>query len=303
MIGVSEKSTGGNTRAYLLLTLTAVCWAWNAIFGQLAVGEISPMALVALRWLAVLTLLLAFALPQVRRDWPLLRAHLPFLYAMGALGFTGFNALFYIAAHFTTGLNVGIIQGAIPVFVLIGAFAAYRTRITAVQLLGVALTVVGVIYIGAGGSFQRLASLALNFGDIIMVSACALYAGYTVGLRRRPPTSALAFFTIMAAAALSTAIPLVAIEVAVGQFQAPTPKGWLIVALVALFPSFIAQLMFIKGVELIGPGRAGVFVNLVPAFAAILAVTVLGEPFQPFHAVALALVLGGIWLSERGKPA
>ena len=293
-----QVRTNGYARAYLLLTLTAICWAWNAIFGQLAVGEISPMALVALRWLGVLLLLLVFARAPIRRDWPRLRSRLPFLCAMGALGFSAFNALFYIAAHSTTGLNIGIIQGAIPVFVMIGAFVAYRTRITVLQLLGVVLTVIGVITIGAGGSLTRLLSLTVNPGDMIMVVACLLYAGYTVGLRRRPQVSALGLFAVMAAAAFATALPQAAIEATLGQFQPPTATGWLIVVLVTLFPSFLAQITFMKGVELLGPGRAGVFVNLVPVFAAILAVTVLGEPFEAFHAVALGLVLGGIWLSE-----
>ena len=259
------------------------------------------MALVALRWLGVCSMLAVFALGHLRRDWPRMRARLPFICTMGALGFTSFNALFYMAAHSTTALNIGIIQGSIPVFVLIGAFAAYRTRITAIQLVGVALTIVGVIIVGSGGSLERLAALTLNAGDVLMVAACVLYSAYTVGLRRRPAVSALAFFTVMAATAFVTAIPLVVAEAALGRFQAPTPAGWLIVVLVALFPSFIAQLSFMKGVELIGPGRAGVFVNLVPVFAAILAVSVLEEPFESFHAVALALVLGGIWLSERAK--
>lgn len=298
----AERQADGDVRAYLLLTLTAICWAWNAIFGQLAVGEISPMALVALRWLGVVSLLLVSAFHHLRRDWHRLRQGLPFLFAMGALGFTAFNALFYIAAYYTTALNIGIIQGAIPVFVIIGAFAAHRARITTVQTVGVLLTVIGVVNVGAGGSLARLASLTLNVGDVIMIAACVLYAGYTVGLRRRPKVSALAFFTVMAAAALLTAIPLVAMEAVLGQFQAPTATGWIVVVLVTLFPSFIAQISFIRGVELIGPGRAGVFVNLVPVFAAIFAVTFLEESFEAFHGIALGLVLSGIWLSELGKP-
>ena len=90
-------------------------------------------------------------------------------------------------------------------------------------------------------------------------------------------------------------------RVALGAFQWPSATGWLIVALVTLFPSFLAQIFFIQGVALIGPSRAGIFVNLVPVFASILALVVLHEPFMPFHGVALCLVLGGIWLSERGK--
>jgi drug/metabolite transporter (DMT)-like permease len=290
-----------SARAYLLLALTALCWGGNAVLGRLAVGEVSPMALVALRWLGALALLLVFAQAQIRRDWPIIRAHLGFVAAMGALGFTAFNALFYLAAHFTTAINIGIIQGSIPVFVLIGAVVAFRSRVTGLQVAGVLVTMVGVATVTAGGDLARLATLALNLGDVLMIAACVLYAGYTLGLSRRPQVSPLSLFAGMAGAALVTSLPLALAEAVLGRFQWPTPTGWLVLALVTVFPSFLAQISFIQGVALIGPSRAGVFVNLVPVFASILALIVLAEPLRPFHIVALALVLGGIWLSERGK--
>ena len=220
---------------------------------------------------------------------------------MGALGFTGFNAVYYVAAHYTTAVNIGIIQGSIPVFVLIGAFAAYRTAVSPLQVGGVAVTMLGVVLVGTGGDLARIAALAINRGDLLMVVACLLYAGYTVALQRRPPVAALSLFTALAAAALLASLPLVALEAASGQLQWPTATGWIIVVLAVLFPSFVAQMFFIRGVELIGPGRAGVFINLVPVFASILAVAILGESFAAFQATALGLVLGGIWLSEWGK--
>lgn len=292
---------GSNGRAYLLLTFTALCWGANAVFGRMAVGEISPMALVTARWLGVFVLLALFAHRHVRRDWPVLRPHILAVAILGVLGFTSFNALFYVAAHYTTAVNIGILQGSTPMFILIGAFLAYRTRITGLQVAGVVLTMTGVVIVGSGGSLARLAALAVNFGDVLMIGACLLYAGYTVALRKRPPASALGLFAVMAFAAFVASLPLVAAEVALGLFQWPTGKGMIIVTLVTLFPSFLAQIFFIQGVTLIGPGRAGVFVNLVPVFASILAVVLLDEPFEVFHAVALGLVLGGIWLSERGK--
>jgi drug/metabolite transporter (DMT)-like permease len=287
--------------AYLLLTLTALCWGANAIFGRLAVGEVSPMALTMLRWLLALALLAAVAQGQVRRDWPVLHRHLPFLVAMGALGFTGFNAVYYVAAHYTTAVNIGIIQGSIPVFVLIGAFAAFRTTVTPLQIAGVVVTMLGVVLVGTGGDLARIAALAINRGDLLMVVACLIYAGYTVALQRRPPVVALSLFMALAGAALVASLPLVALEAAWGLLQWPTLTGWLIVVLAVVFPSFLAQMFFIRGVELIGPGRAGVFINLVPVFASILAVAILGESFAVFQATALGLVLGGIWLSELGK--
>ena len=289
--------------AYALLAFTALCWGGNAVFGRLAVGEVSPMALVTLRWLGALGLLVVFAHARIRRDWPAIRERLPFVAAMGAVGFTAFNALFYVAAHSTTAINIGIIQGSIPVFVLLGAFAAFRARVRGLQVAGVLVTMLGVAIVASGGQVARLATLALNLGDVLMIVACLLYAGYTLGLSRRPPVSPLSLFTAMAAVALATSLPLALAEAALGTFQWPTPFGWLVVALVTLFPSFLAQICFIQGVSLIGPSRAGVFVNLVPVFASILALLVLKEPFELYHAMALGLVLGGIWLSERGKAA
>jgi drug/metabolite transporter (DMT)-like permease len=298
---MTERPPHADARAYLLLTATALCWAGNAVLGRLAVGEVSPMALVTLRWLGAFVLLVAFTHAQVRRDWPALCARPLFLAAMGAIGFTVFNALFYIAAHWTTAINIGIIQGSIPVFVLIGALVAYRTRVAGLQIAGVVVTMLGVAIVASDGQPARLAYLALNFGDILMTAACVLYAGYTLGLSRRPPVSSLSLFTGMAAAAFVSSLPLALLEAALGRFQWPTAAGWVIVGLVTVFPSFLAQISFIHGVALIGPSRAGVFVNLVPVFASILALLVLEEPFRLFHAVALALVLGGIWLSEHGK--
>jgi drug/metabolite transporter (DMT)-like permease len=300
MTGPAPRGRGSG-RAYLLLTATTLCWAANAIFGRLAVGQVSPMALVTLRWLGALGLLAVFAHARVRRDWPTIRPRLPFVAAMGALGFTTFTALYYVAAHWTTAVNLGILQGAIPVFVLAGALTIDRTPVGGMQLSGVLVTLLGVVIVACGGDFARLASLTFNFGDLLMIAACALYSSYMLALRRRPPVSALGLFTVMAAAAFLASLPLALAEAAFGRFQWPTPAGWLIVALVTLFPSFLAQIFFIEGIALIGPSRAGVFVNLVPVFASILAVVVLGEPFARFHALALVLVLGGIWLAERGK--
>lgn len=300
-MSADAEPQSGNGRAYLVLAVAALCWAANAVFGRLAVGEISPMLLVSLRWLGVFLLLCVFARQHVKRDWPVLRTRLKFIGAMGALGFAVFNALFYIAAHSTTAVNLGILQGSVPVFVILGMFLAHRVQVTKIQIAGVIVTLIGVAIVATGGSIERLTELAFNIGDLLMLAACALYAGYTVGLRQRPDASALGLFTLLVAAAFVTTIPLVGVEAWLGQLQWPSPKGWIIVSLVTLFPSFLAQICFMHGVSLIGPNRAGVFVNLVPVFASILAVTFLREPFEYFHAAALLLVLGGIWLSERGK--
>jgi len=288
-------------RAYFSLVFTTLCWGANAVFGKLAVGEIPPMLLVSFRWLGALTLMLVFASSHVRHDWPIIRERLVFVSCLGMMGFTGFNVLFYTAAYSTTALNIGIIQGSIPVFVLLGTFLLYKTRVAPLQFVGVLITISGVAIVGSGGDLSQLTGLAFNLGDLLMIIACMLYASYTVGLRQRPAASALGLFTVLAGVAFVVSLPFSIAEYSLGDFYWPSVTGWVIVALVTIFPSFLAQIFFIQSVETIGPNRAGVFINLVPVFSSVLAIFILGEPVKIFHAVALGLVLGGIWLSEHGK--
>ena len=298
--GAEDRTGAATSRAYLLLTFTSICFGANTTFAKLLVGEASPMVVVALRWLLVVLLLAAFNTKTLMRDWPHLRPRLKFLFAMGALGFASFNALFYIAAHHTTAVNMGIIQGMMPALVLAGAWLAYRMPARKLQWVGAAVTLAGVAVVASAGDAERLLRLRFNTGDLLVVLAVVLYAGYTVGLRRRPVSTALGLFTVLAASAFLASLPMVAAEAWLGEFLAPSLEGWVVIALVALLPSFLAQVLFIQGVEIIGPSRAGIFVNLVPVFAAMIAVAYLGEDFHLYHGLALALVLGGIWLAERG---
>jgi drug/metabolite transporter (DMT)-like permease len=287
----------------LLLTLTAIFWAGNSVAGRLAVGHVSPMLLVFLRWVLVLAVMWPLYGRQVREHWVQIRPQLLRFVLMAVLGLTGFNALYYVAAHTTTAVNIGILQGSVPVIVLVAAFLTHGTRATLVQVAGVLVTALGVIVVATQGMPLAILDIDLNRGDLIILLACALYALYTVALRDRPRMSGAAFFTLLALISAITSVPLVLAEAYVSGLSMPTWQGWLVTLYVAIFPSCLAQLLFLRGVDLIGPGRAGVFVNLVPVFSAILAVTLIAEPFAPFHAVALALVIGGIWLAERGRPA
>lgn len=286
----------------LLLSLTAMFWAGNTVAGQLAVGHILPFQLVLLRWGVVIALLWPIYGPEIRAKWSEIRPRLPGMVLTAALGFTGFNALFYVAAYDTTAVNMGIFQGTMPVFVLIGALIAHGTRFSALQAIGVLVTAFGVLVVATRGEPAAIASIGLNRGDLAMLGACVLYAFYTVAIGDRPKISGPAFFTLMATIAAVTSIPLAVGEAIVRGASLPTVQGWMVAAYVAVFPSCLAQLFFLRGVDLIGPGRAGVYINLVPVFSAALAVALIQEQFSSFHAIALALVIAGIWLAQR-KPA
>ena len=212
--------------AYLCLTFTSICFGANTTFAKLVVGEVSPMMVVALRWLLVVALLLAFNWKALVRDWPNLKPHLGFLFLMGALGFAAFNGLFYIAAHHTTAVNMGIIQAVLPVFVLVGALLVYRAPARGLQWVGAGVTLAGVAVVVSAGDMERLVRLRFNAGDLLVVLAALLYAGYTVGLLRRPASTALGLFTVLAASAFLASVPMVAVEAWLGEFQAPTLRGW-----------------------------------------------------------------------------
>jgi len=282
----------------LLLTLTTMMWAGNGVAGKLAVGAIGPMTLVFWRWVIACTVLALIARTDVKRDWALMRPHLFASFLMGTLGFTGFNALFYLSAHYTRAVNMTILQGAIPVFVMLGALLVYRVRASAIQLFGVLVTLAGVTTIAAQGNLETLRHLTFNSGDVFLIIACVFYAGYTLALRNRPQVSPLSFFTLLAIAACITSVPLYLIEIARGGFVWPDAKGYAVLIYAGLFPSLVSQLFFMRGVAIVGPSRAGIFTNLVPVFGALFAVIFLGEPFHLYHALAMVLVLGGILIAE-----
>lgn len=295
----ARLNTRLNSAPILLLTLAMLFWGGNTIAGRLAIGEVSPMVIVFLRWMIVAGLMTVLVRRRMIEEWPLARPHILAMAAMALFGFVGFNILFYIAAYHTSAINLGIIQGSIPAIVLLGTVLVYRARVAALQVLGITVTMAGVAIIASQGNLANLAALQINPGDGIMLIASLFYAGYTLALRNRPKLSGLVFFAMLSIMSAVATVPAVVYEVAAGNAIWPGLEGWAIVLFIALFPSFLAQIYFMRGVELIGPGRAGVFINLVPIFSAILAVLLLGEPFRWHHALALALVLGGIWLSER----
>lgn len=286
-------------RPALLLILTTLIWGSNAVAARLAVGHVSPMMLTTARWGIACIALWCVARQQVAQHLPALRGRWIYLVLMGISGFTAFNALFYTAAHHTTAVNLALIQGMIPVLVLLGGVLFLGLRVTALQILGVVITLAGVAIVASRGSWAVLMSLDFNVGDIGILLASLLYAGYTLGLRTRPPVPPLVFFSAVAGVAALASLPLLAAEVATGHFFWPTLWGWVIVVYVGLLPSFASQIFFIRAVELIGPGRASVFLNLNPVFGPALAVALLSEPVGVYHAVALAMVLGGIWIAER----
>lgn len=284
--------------AWLLLLLTTLFWGGNVPAARLAVGEISPMLIVGGRWAAACALLFAFLPQTTRAEWPELMRHWRWLLMMGAL-LTTSNALIFLAAVHTSGLNLAILQGVTPVLVIVGAWIAWRTPVGAVRWIGLAVSLAGVVLVASKGDPLALAGTAVNIGDFYQFVSSSLYAMYVIALRRKPPGSAWALFALISVVSLVTSLPLMAWEYAAGAMIFPTWKGLAALLYISIFTSLLGQLFFMRGVELVGPGRAATFHNLTPVFGAILSLLILGESLKAYHVAALALVLGGIYVCEK----
>ena len=290
------------SNAPLLLSLAAVGWAGNTVAGRLAVGEISPMVIVFLRWTIVAGLLGFTQRNNWKKALPLLRGRLKWVFLMAGFGFTFFNALFYTAAQYTTAINLGIIQCTMPAYIILGAAIIYRTHLTRLQLAGTALTMIGVVTIIAKGNIQILAQLAINQGDWLMLLACLFYSGYTIGLRARPQMGNFTMMFFLACAAWLLSLPLLLAEsLTSGLLWPDDVQSWLVILYVALAPSFLSQIFYMRGVDLIGPARAGVFSNLVPIYSAALGILILNESLHIYHIIACLLVFGGLAIISKQK--
>ncbi|UHS62106.1 DMT family transporter [Agrobacterium vaccinii] len=290
------------SRAYLVLIIATLCWGGNAVAGKLAVGHVSPMVLTFLRWTLAVVIILAISLPQLVRDWPVVKKQLPYFFVLGAIGYTCFNAALYTALRYTSAINVAVIQAGIPMVIFALNFILFRTKIFAGQIIGFFLTIAGVSLLASHGDLMSLVQLQMNVGDAIMLLAVLSYAVYTVMLRWKPVVNWRTLMAIPAIGALVTSAPLMLWEVAKETAVWPDAKGWVIALYTALFASLIAQICFILGVERIGPNRAGLFINLIPVFGTLLSVMILGEVLHPYQIIALSLTLGGIAVAERKKP-
>jgi drug/metabolite transporter (DMT)-like permease len=284
---------------WLPLGLSMAVWGGNIVVARFAVGEVSPMALVCLRWLVVSALVLAWTRRDPAAAFARVAPHWRYLAVMGALGYTISNSLLFFGAKYTSGLNIAVVTAVQPALVVLGAAIAYRARLTAPRVVGVCMTVFGVLLVATRGDLLAAGSLEFNFGDFIELLGIVAYSAFTVALRSKPDIPAFSLFVGLAVSALATSAPLLAWEIASGAFIWPTWKGWAAIGYVAVFTSIVGHIGWIRAVGIIGPSRAGVFQNLVPLIGAGLSVALLGEEFRWYHGAAFALVLAGIWVSER----
>lgn len=286
---------------YLLLVLATLFWSGNFVLGRAVRAEVPPVGLAFWRWTTGSILIIGFAWPHLKRDWPMILRHWKLVLLLAFLGVTLFNTLVYTGLQFTTAINALLMQSTMPVLIVLMSYLLFRETVTPLQIVGILLSLAGVLAIVGQGDLTVLLGLSLNLGDLLIFVAVAGYAAYSALLRRRPPLHPLSLIAATFIAGAAVLLPFYVWEHASGRTVSFDGVTLLTIAYVAIFPSILAYLCFNRGVELAGANRAGLFIHLMPVFGSIMAILFLGERFQWYHGFGILLILLGILLATRRK--
>lgn len=297
---MAEPSRSGfAANAYLLVAVSTLAWAGNHVVGRAIAGHVPPYSISTLRWLIPAIVLLPFAWPHLKRDWPAVRAHKGLMLLLAITGGMMFSAGQYVGLNYTTAINTSVLNSLAPVLIVAAGAVIFRDAIGAGQVVGILISLSGVLVVIAKGDPAILRTLAFNWGDLIILFNMVVWATYSVFLRKRPAMHPLSFILVLSVIAALTTLPFMLWEHATGQTLKATWTTLLSVLYVSTFPSIVAYLCWNRGVELIGSGRAGAILHLIPLWSALLATVLIGEALRPFHIVGFALIVAGVSLASR----
>ena len=297
-----------DTKTALLMTLPPLLWAGNAVVGRMTVGSVPPLMMNCLRWVIAALILLPWGWHALR-DPRAIAARWKYLLLIGLLGVGTYNSLQYLALVTTTPINVTLIAASLPVWMLALGALMHDEHPTRRQIAGAALSLAGVVLVIARGDLATLARVHFVVGDLYVLVAVIAWTFYSWMLARPPesmrhpkrPDWDWAGFLLV-----QMIFGLMGSSVAAGAEAALTGatiqwNAWVVLALlyVAIGPSVIAYRCWGLGVTKAGPALAAFFGNLTPVFAALMSAAVLHEAPKWFHAVAFALIVGGIVVSSQ----
>jgi drug/metabolite transporter (DMT)-like permease len=285
--------------AYLVLALASLCWSGNHIMGRAIAGHVPPVALATLRWLLAAAVLWPFVRHQVARDWPLVRKQPGPIVFLALLGGALFGTLQFVGLQYTSALNVSVMNSLTPVLIVMAGALMFGDRMGRLQLVGIGVSLAGVFVIITRLDVSVVSGLAFNRGDLIILLNQGLWAVYAVCLRLRPPIHWLSFMFWFSLISGVSMLSVFAWETTTGYVLQPTLLTFAAIAFVTLFSTIGGFALWTRGVELIGPNRAGVFLHLIPVYSALLTGVLLGEPLMAYHVLGFALILIGVWFAAR----
>ena len=266
-------------------------------------GHVPPMTLSCVRWIGAFLMLMPFAWPHLKQDWPALRARLPLMVGLSATGFAFNNAISYWALQYTEALNALLIQSSGPLFVALWSLLLFGMRLTLAQFAGITISLAGVLTILLRGDLAALVNIQFNRGDVMFAGAVLSFGLYSALITRRPKIHQLSLISFTIGCGALLLLPFSIWEFSTGVRLKPDALTAATVIYVMIFPSTLAYLFFNRGIALIGPNRASPFLHLVPVFGSAMAILLLGEQPRLFHLTGYVLVLAGVVIASRPASA
>jgi drug/metabolite transporter (DMT)-like permease len=283
----------------LALTLASLFWSGNFIAGRALRGQIDPLTLNFSRWALALVLIAPFVWRDVLASMPVLRREWPLILALGATGIAAFHTLVYFALRHTTATNALLILALTPAATMAGAATLGSEPLRRIQVFGALLSLMGAALLITGGKLPTSA-VAFNAGDLLMLLAVAVWAAYSLLLKRRPADlSQTVTLSASIVAALVLLAPLLFLFAPAPLAAVSSRPVLLCIAYVALFASALGFRFWSHGVSQLGPARASQFVQLMPLFGAALSYLILGEALTPAQIGGAILVMSGIAIVEH----
>ena len=288
------------TKAYLFLILASLFWSGNFIVGKIASSyEVPPFSLNFYRWLFALLILLPFTYKEIFLNKNHIFQNFKLFIILGITSITIFNSIVYYSLHFTQVLSGILMISTIPVWILFFASIFKIEQTNLFQILGVALSLLGVLFIISKADIEIVKAIKFNKGDLSMVVGMLSWAIYSALLRKKKhPFSQIVLLEIIIIFGLIFLIPIYFLEMNFGNKIVLEWPFILTLGYVVLFPGIFAFLFWIKGIDIIGANRAGVFLHLMTIFGAIMAILILGEKFMFYHFLGAIFIIAGITLSN-----
>jgi len=288
---------------YILLVIATFLWGGNFVVGSQLVAHIPPITLALLRWITALLILLPLYGRDVWDKRDIILRHWRAVCLLAVTGVFAFNTVVYIAVQHTTSINASLMNSATPIIIVMLSLIFLQERLTITRMLGIWISLIGVLWIISRGSIENILGLAFNRGDLWMLLAVTLWAIYSIIMKKYAgtlPTNELFAVTVLIAVLLL--LPFSAVEWMVGNRPtAITLQDVGGVLYIGLFASLVAFYCWNRAVALIGPSRSAIFLNLIPLFSAILAILFTGESIHIYHGVGAILVIGGVYLTARKR--
>lgn len=285
---------------YFMAVVATIIWAGNFIVARALNQDILPVGLAFWRWAIAVATLAPFTVRAAVADWKLIKKYLPYLTVSALSGVTTFNTLIYVAGHTTLAVNMALIATSSPVFIVLMSRIFYGETISLTRAVGIAIAISGVVLLIAGGSLERLLSISFAIGDLYMLLASIIFAGYTMLVKRKPPNLRMTTFTLSTfSLGLLFLSPFYALECWIYHPVVFNPSIALALLYVGVLSSVVAFLAWNQAIALIGPNRTALIYYLIPVFSGIAAWLFLGEAITLVHIFSTLAIVCGIIITNR----